>query len=433
MKILSLKPLTLALAGALILSQGALAAAADTTQANPQAAPRSTLHEEITVGPGRDISPADEAIISSSADKVLNHIAMARDALHKNDPERAKQNMDQAETLLDIIQAALPTTTVTDRIWSTNNKLQYENVGEARPSEVPIYSSLDEREGFDTVKLAAAHAAQTQTANQQKPVANAQKQELVAHDTMLYYEEQDLPLNTVRHFVATAQMALAKHHLMEADQHLLAAQDSVDFVSVYLPEPLVTAKVNLQRAHEHFVAGKIADAKADVGSAITELTRVVQRAGPETKADAQKLLADAQSLQARIDQGGPGLEADLKGLWRHTEALADRAEEYTAVGWSRLRHHGKLRSDLIEAKRFVTDADIDANVAKDPARSNQDLQRAKDYLDKAAAAAAGKPDLEVYVKDAGATVQTLLAGTAKTSPGEMANLESQLGQAITRL
>ncbi len=429
---LHLKPLTLALAGAMIISQAALAAAPATTPATP-AAPQTSLHEDISTVPGRSISPADEAVISSSASKVLHHIALARDALRRKDPDQAKQNLRLADTLLDIIQSSVPTTVVKDRIWTADKKLQYENSEEVSPSDIPIYASLEERAAFDAVKAAGVARDKPQAKAEPKPGAKDSSKELVADDTLLYYEEMDLPMNAVRHFVSAAQSELAKNRPMEADQDLRAAQDSVDYVSVALPEPLVTAKINLQNAHENFTAGKVADAKADLGRAITQLTRVEQKADPETKADAQKLLSDAQSLEARIDKGGPGLESELKGLWHHTQALADRAVEYTAVGWSRLRHHGKLRSDLIEAKRFMADADIDANVANDPARSMQDLRQAKDYLDRAEAVAGGKSDLEVYIKDTKAAVDTLIDGKAKADPGEMANLENQLGQAIAKL
>ena len=415
MKTLQLKPLALALAGALAISQTALAAA--------PAGPQQNLREEITTAPGRSITAADEALVSSSAGKVVYHITHARDAIRKQEGERAKQELRQAETLLDIIQSTLPTTIVKDRIWTSDNKLQYQNSAELAPTSVPISATLNERVEFDRAKLAKAKTA----------TPGSEKTAEEAEDSALYYEEVDLPLNATRHFVASAQVALGKHRFDDADQALRAALDNVDFTAIYVPEPLLTARINLERAHAHFSANNLVDAKADLGRAITQLGRVEQQAGPETKADVQKLLADAKSLQARIDQGGPKLGPELKSLWHHTKALAERAEEYTTVGWAKLRNHSQLRGDLIEAKRYVDYADIEANVANDPTQTRQYLQKAKDWLVKAAADATDNSEAGVYIKDARAVVDTLLAGQAKADAGELGNLKSQLAQQIDKL
>ena len=426
MKTWHIKPLTLALAGSLLISQAVLAAAPETAQAG--------LHEEITTTPGRAITPADEALISASAGKVMHHIALARDAIRGKDGEQAKQELRQADTLLDIIQATLPTTLVKDRIWTADNKLQYENSEEVTPNGVPISASLDAQVGFDMVKLTKARA-KLQGKDKDKDKDNKDKpaMEPEAGDAVLYYEEVDLPLHATRHFVAGARMALGKNRLDEADRALDAAQDSIDFTSVTLPEPLLSARINLERAHSHFSAGRVADAKADVGRAITQLDQARKDGDPDIKADVEQLLKDAQSLQGRLDQNGPTLGAEMKSLWHHTKALADRTLEYSSVGWSKLRNHSPLRGDLIEAKRFVAYADIEANVADNPPKARQDLEQARTWLDKAAQDAKGKADAEVYVKDAKAVVDTLIGGQARMDTAELGNLKSQLGQAIGKL
>lgn len=423
MKNWHVKPLTLALAGALLISQAVLAAAPATAQ--------SGLREEITSTPGRDITPADEALISASAGKVMHHIGLAREAIHKKDGERAKLELRQAGALLDIIQATLPTAMVKDRIWTADNKLQYENSEEVAPESVPISASLETRVDFDMVKLPHAKA---QTKPQTKPQTKEKTaMEAEAEDAALYYEEVDLPLHATRHFVDGAQIALGKNRLEEADHVLRIAQDNVDSVAVFVPEPLLSARINLERAHAHFMAGQVADAKADVGRAIAQLNVASQEGDPAINADVEQLRKDAQSLQTRLDQNGPTLGVEMKSLWHHTKALADRAMEYSSFGWNKLRNHSPLRGDLIEAKRFVAYADIEANVAENPAKARADLEQAKAWLDKAAAEAKGKADAEVYVKDARAVVDTLIAGQAKMDTAELGNLKSQLGQAIGRL
>lgn len=414
MNTLRLKPLSLALIAAF-----AGLAIAQTAFADVE--PR--LHEDISVTPGRAVSPADEDLISASASRVLHHIARARDALRKKQGEQAKQELRQAVTLLDIIQHSVPTTLVKNRVWTTDNKLKYENTEEVAAAIVPIYASLDEFADFESVKLAGAKS-------DKKPAAT---RETEARDAALYYESLDLPVNATRHFVAAAQTELTRNHLTEADQALRAAQDSVDFVSVYLPAPLLAARINLERAEAHYGAGQTEQAKADVARAIAQLTAAQQQADPEAQADVKQMLGEAQSLHARMDQ--PGLKAELKSLWHRAEAHADRAMAYTTFGWAKLRQHDPLRGALIEAKRYVAYADIDANVAGDAKKAMTDMQQAKRWLDKAAEATAqarNGQDAAVYVKDIRAVLDTLLSGQAKPGAGEMANLKQQLAQAIAR-
>lgn len=423
MKNWHVKPLTFALTGALLISQAVLAAAPESTQ--------GALREEITSTPGRDITPADEALISASAGKVMRHIGLAREAIQKKDGERAKLELRQAGTLLDIIQATLPTAMVKDRIWTADNKLQYENSEEVSPESVPISASLETRVDFDMVKLPRAKTRmkpQVKTQPKDKAAMEAE-----AEDAALYYQEVDMPVHATRHFVDGALIALGRNRLDEADNALRVAEDSVDTIEVFVPEPLLSARINLERAHAHFKAGQVADAKSDVGRAITQLNVAGQEGDPDIKADVEQLRKDAQSLQDRLDQNGPTLGVEMKSLWHHTKALADRAMEYSSFGWNKLRNHSPLRGDLIEAKRFVAYADIEANVAENPAKARGDLEQAKAWLEKAAVEAKGKPDAEVYVKDARAVVDTLIAGQAKMDTAELGNLKDQLGQAIGKL
>jgi hypothetical protein len=382
------KPLALAMASVLLVSQTAWAANE----------PR--LREEVTVSPGRTIGAADEAVISSAASKVLRHVASARGAIHKKEAERARQELKQAENLLDIIQAGLPTTKIKDRIWVTKSKLQYESTQDVLPTLVPIYASLDQLEDIDAA---------------------------------LFYEEVDLPLYATQHFVKLAQADLATNKLEAADKQLQAAEDNVVYLSGFVSEPLIPIKTNLAQAHAHFMAGKTAEARADVQHAISLLQMVVQRAGSNSRVEAEKLLSDAQSPEKKIDGGGETVGQEIHRLWQHSEALADRTMEYTAVGWARLRASDELISDAIKAKLYVAYADTDANLGHDMNRATADLWWADDYLSKAQIAAKGMTGIEVYLKDSRAMVDSILKGKAQPGPGEMANLKTQLAQMIQQL
>ena len=437
MKTLRLKPLTFALISSFAIAQAAFAAV------------EPSLHEDTSISPGRSVTPADENVISSSASRVLHHIGLARNALRKKEVEQAKHELKQAETLLDIIQNTVPTTIVKNRVWTADGKLKYENMEEIPASSVPIYVTLDERAEFERVKLPGAQSsnktdvrteAKSNTGQETKADAktsknDAMKMEPEAKDAALYYEELDLPLNTTRHFIAGAQIEIAKNRITEADKALRAAQDNVDFVSIYLPDPLLAARINLERAEAHYSAGQKDKASADLSRSIAQLTAAGKLADSESQADVKQMLDEAQSLQDRMGKSVTGLEAELKSLWHRAKAHADRILESSSVGWLKLRQHDQLRGALIEAKRFVAYADIDANVTGDTKSAMHDLEQAKGWLEKAAeetAKARNGEDTAVYVKDIRAVIDTLLSGQAKPGKGEMANLKQQLAQAIAR-
>lgn len=270
---------------------------------------------------------------------------------------------------------------------------------------------------------------ETATAQAAKPAA--QPADIEDRFDMLFYQEMDLPLNMTRHFIAIARDNMSRNQLARAADALQAVLDNVDFINVYLPEPLLAAESNLQRAHDHYSAGALPEARADVHAAIAQLTKAEKTADAGSKADVQALLDDATALQGRIDHNEPNLGNDFKQVWHRTKALADRAVESTAVGWERLRAgHDDVRKDLIEAKRYVVYADIDANIAREPAKATADLTRAQSFLQQAEKSATGKDGAMVYIKDAKAVVDSLLSGQAKPGPGEMNNLKAQLSQAI---
>ena len=91
----------------------------------------AAVQEELTITQGKTITPREEAVISSAGVKVLRHIAQARSDIRNRDVDGVKQELDQADKLLDIIQAGLPTTKVKDRIWVAKKHLEYENTEEA--------------------------------------------------------------------------------------------------------------------------------------------------------------------------------------------------------------------------------------------------------------------------------------------------------------
>jgi hypothetical protein len=367
----SLKPLALLLTATLANSQFAWAGV-----------PGSRISEDVTVSPGRAISRADEVALSRAAARVLDRIGAARTALSRQDEAAARDLLGQAGTLLDIVNAELPTANVRDQIRLADSKLKYDQTDQVRPDLVPLDAALSEVEDF--ARAPAGHAQGDKAGDADRPDSRASAgKDIEVVDAALMYEETDLPLATTRTFIQSALGALAKHDVKRADLLLRAAQDHVVTSSMVVDEPLVPARANLARAHANTKAGRLDAARADLGRAIGQLDRAAQRAEGSAGTDVRALLDDARALDRRLDQGGQAGEREFAMLWKRAHALADRAMDYTDVGWARLRAGGTLKQSLIEAKLQARYADADAFVGGNTMKAQNDLGEAQRYLEQA--------------------------------------------------
>lgn len=343
-----------------------------------------TIQEEVTVTPQRQITPQDEAAISSTAVKVLRHIADARGALRgeKPDTEKAKAQLNLSEKLLDIIQAALPTTKVKDRIWVAKKHLEYENTEEVLPDLVPIYASIEELVDYVPTAKAKAHIESAKKALKEGDKSKATEQ-LQAADDALLYVEVDLPLDSTRYLVDQARAALAKDDTKAADQALADVEDNVAFVSLSFQSPLTQAKAALYRAWQDFELGEKTFAKADLNAAVRYLERAAQSPDKVTREAASDLVSEVRDLHSLIETDSKDFTARVENAWRRVKAMSERSAERISIGWQRFRTEGAGKKELIEAKLQLAFARIDHFNAKDDKAAKVELAEAKGYLDAA--------------------------------------------------
>lgn len=363
------KPLVVLLAAALAAS----------TLAAPLAR-AAVIEESVSVHPGPSLTPQEEEVISSAGAKVLQHVAEARASLARQDTKGAEEELKQAGKLLDIIQATVPATVVKDRIEVAKKGLEYDNTRTVTPDFIPLYSALDEEADFMALKTDSAGQAK-QVKPAQHDAKSGRKEEPV--DSALRYTEIDLPLHATRHWVDTARGYLAEGKTDEADQSLQAVEHAVLHVSVAMEQPLFAARTQMERASLDLDAGRRDRAQSELQAAIVQLEQAEKSADPYTRDGAHMLLKDARALQADL-RSGKDVGMRMRGLWQHTKAYAERAEEYMSTGWAQLRGVSPFKEKLIEAKRYLSDAEIDLFVGREPAPALQDLQKSLGYLDEAA-------------------------------------------------
>jgi ribosomal protein S20 len=393
------------------------------------------IQEKVSVTPEKTISPSEEAIISAAGVKVLRHIAQARAEIHNKDVEAAHTELGQADKLLDIIQQALPTTSIKDRIWVARKHLEYEDTQEVLPDLIPIYSSLDELTDVVPVKAARAQLDQAKAKLEAGDKAKA-KQALEETDAALQYTEIDLPLRSTRRLVAQATADLSEKKLDEADKSLKSAEDAVVFISVGVQQPLFAAKAALYQGVFDLDGGNNDLAKADLQTAIRYLEAARQSGNEATRDAATQLLAEAQSLLGDLEQGST-VTTGFHSLLERAQAYADRSVEYLATGWQLYRAESQpFKSDLIEAKLHLANAQIDLFTGHETPRATKELDAVNKLLRQAAEAAEKHTANGSYQQQIGElrkTVGTLSANPASGDLAEYTALRQQLEHMISAL
>jgi hypothetical protein len=407
-----LKPVTVAVA---ICTLGAPLLASPVSAAN--------LNEEVTVTPAKTITPKEEATLSAAGVKVLRHIAQARADIRNKKIDEARTQLGQTQKLLDIIQAALPTSEVKDRIWIAKKHLEYENTEEVLPDLLPIYTSLDELTDCMPVEAAKEHL--------DKGDKEKARESLEATAAALQYTEVDLPIGTTRQLVAQAEADLSKDKPGGADKELKAAEDSVVNLSMNIEQPLFTAKALLLQTVLDLDSGDQELAKSDLQGAIAYLETAGQSADEATRDAADKMLVQTRQLQKDLE-GGSDISTHVRQLWERTHVLADRSMEYINARWSRYGAESPLKSELIEARLHLANAKIDLFTGHELASAGQELSAAMGYLDKAVEKAGQGSDDSYQKRIAGIrnSVQALGQDPASAGEARYAELQRELGSLI---
>jgi ribosomal protein L17 len=397
----------------------------------------SGIMEKTTIEPGKTISAQEENIISMAATKTLRHIAQARANIHKKDLTAAKSELDKANNLLDIIQASMPTTKVKDRIWVAKKHLEYEDSKEVIPDLVPIYSSLDELVDYMPVKNAKSHIDKARE-NLKKGDKQQANEELEAANADLVYTEADLPLAATRRLVAETRAELEKGNTDVADKALKNAEDNVVLLSVGIDEPLVGAKASLWEATHDYIVGSYDDAKKELKKAISHLGTAAKSSDAFVNKQAIRLLNSAEALSKKIDKGENNVGPELEQLWHRSAALSERALDYMATGWSRLRADSTVKSNLIEAKFYLNYAQVDQIADKSSKEANHDLDQALNYAAKAAseldASKRANPVLQRRVDGISTAVKKLAnSSIARRDEDQYSEITEDISQVIQQL
>lgn len=341
------------------------------------------VHENVSVTPGRIVSPAEERTMARTAAHVLRYIADARSAIAANDIEKARSDLQQSLNLIDILKLQQPTAKVRDHIWVAKKHLDYESTEEVTADLVPIEADLTEIEDFVPVEKARSHIRSARAYLEKGNKADAEK-ELKAADAALIYTEVDLPLSGTEQQIIAAQKALANQQPAKADKALKQAENGVQILSVAVAAPITQARDSIWQASKNYAARNYAAAKADIAEASAWLDKAAQSTDKTTREEATKLKHSLEQLKSQMNMTARGAGAGLSRLWHRCQALVEYETEKAHIAWEKLRNENDAKRNLVEAKLHLAYAESAQFVQGKSAEVSNELDQAQTYLARAA-------------------------------------------------
>ncbi len=370
------------------------------------------LQEKITIEPGRQISAADQAIISRSAANALRHIAEARVDIHNKNPANAKNELAQVRKLIDIIKSARPTSKVIDHIWVAKKHLDYKNTTEVGEDIIPIDVGLTEIEDLVPVEQARQHLKKARShikAGQRK----AAREELDAVQDNLIYTEVDLPLASTEQAVIMAQGLLARNKPGEADQALALAEEGVQYLSVTIAAPLSQARKSIYRAMQNYAAKEYDKTRAELAVASGWLKKAATKADQSTHKKITHMDQLLQTLSGKLSKKDKKAESSLDGLWHRIIALSEYEAEKIGLGHSRKPAPANtIKKNLIDSKLDIAYAETAQLIDHDESGLVYNLKLARAALKRAGNSAdkSGKQAIHKIEKDIDKIESVTLSG-----------------------
>ncbi len=267
------------------------------------AEPRITA--EIDATPVGVLTAEEQRAVSLAAGRLLRHAYDAKVALEQEDTERAAEEIALAETLLQIIERAVPSATVVAKISA--GKLTYEDTDTVKPTVIPIHYELD-MVSLTAPLNRARMAQQAQESDEPSPLG------VIEHE--LRDIRVSLDLEQAKAGLQTAKEGLAAEDVTVARQGLAATlHHSLRFRAISVDVPLHRAQENLMLARAALEQGRVEQARALLGE-VMESLNAHRPTGSGTEAvDAirDEISAFAERLADAVPDEGFGETID--GWW----------------------------------------------------------------------------------------------------------------------
>lgn len=271
-----------------------------------------TATQDVEWGP--ELSPSASAAVSLAAGRVLKHTDAARQALAASEKDDATAQVDQALTLLRIIEGALPVDKVTTDISAGDATYHAEDQETTR--YVPIFDELSIVDVVTPVEQARAEAAMaTPAGDDAAKSAEAKPAKPEGLDDYSAVRHTFLTLDRVvaQRALSQAKAALGKDETEAADSALLALQTrGVTFQVTEVELPLVEAADDLTLAQVEIDQGDAAAARESLARASGRLEAYATMSGDARSHEVKTLRRDLDELTKQIDGADASVLASAK-------------------------------------------------------------------------------------------------------------------------
>ena len=244
--------------------------------------------------PPKKLTSDEWRAMSLAGNRILKHTDQALTALADKKNDEATTNIDQGLKLVEIIDAALPASTVTTDIKS--GALSYTDSDSVKPTFVPIYRE------YDTVDVLSPVTAQKQAKAGAAPVIAVPDVSYAGFD----YTGVKLDLRLARQDLQTAEDLIKKDDTKAATaalQDILATGVIFEYSS--MDQPLARAMDNLRLAESELKADHPDQAKNALAGASEALKNYEKMTGDTGSKDVKKLYQELDEETKTVAQEKP--------------------------------------------------------------------------------------------------------------------------------
>ncbi len=262
------------------------------------AAPRITT--TIDVKQNSTLTDQEKESVSVAGCRLLVHVDQARQLLKSKDFSGAKEQIQKAIDLGEIIKSVMPDYSVKTEVKAGDR--EYIDESKIKPLMVTIADQLSEIAVFEPIK-AAKRTSTTKAATNR-----------AVEDVIYGASTAQLNVALALPSLIQAKDALAENKTEATDKFLSDVQTDVDFESVVVDTQLVRAQKNLSLAKQAIRKNKIEEAKKCLRTAAVSLEEYAKTAGSDISKEATDLRQQISELTTHLESNLTGAEESITKL-----------------------------------------------------------------------------------------------------------------------
>jgi hypothetical protein len=319
---------------------------------------------------------------ASAALRTLRHITRARSAIHDNDLEQAKQDVGEALEHLELIAATRPAVRLKEHIWVARQHMGYETAQDVMADLMVIDAELLGLDGTLATATARRHLQATEALILNNNT-EAARQELDRLEAALIFTEYDLPLAASEEQLLAARQALARNEPAAADKNLVAAEESIQFVTLGGSASLAGARTHLIRAAKNYADEYYAAAREDLAQASEWLRRAGAAGDEKSRQEARKLAAEIDALKGKLEAEADDHSSTLGGFLHRNWVLIEREAQDLWLRYKRQQAANHSLRKLLDARTHLYYAEHDLAKGRNTDIIKKELESTDRYLEEA--------------------------------------------------